>query len=169
MIAPLEAEAIARAALAERLGAGDPLFAPWQHGTVGTVVAVYDVGGPQSYWLVPLVLAERVIGFVRIELGGSVEAMGVTCRGPEMLERCPEVVTGITAAEAMERVRAGGSLAPGDSIAPPRFVHDGPRGREAWLVESASEGVPRMWFFVSSAGLYVRSAGVRHSEDPFID
>lgn len=165
----VEVEAVARAALTERLRAGDPLFAPWQDATVGKAVAVHDVAGPQSYWLVPLVVAGWVIGFVRVGLKGCVEAVGVTCRRRERLKQCPVVATGIPAEEALARVHAEGGLAPDEVLTVPRFVHDGPKGREAWLVESTARGVARRWFFVSSGGIYVRPAGVRHGEDPSVE
>ncbi len=164
-----EIEAIARKELTARIRAGDPLFAPWQDAAVGEAVPVHDVAGPQSYWLVPVVVAARVVGFVRVGLQGCVEAVGVTCRNREELKRCPVVATGIRAEEARARVRAEGGLAPEEVLAEPRFVHDGPRGREVWLVESAVRGAPQRWFFVSSAGLYVRPAGVRHGEDPSVE
>lgn len=169
MIGRDEAEAVARAALAARVRTGDPLLKPWREIAVGAAVAVYDVAGPQSYWLAPLVAGDQTVGFVRVGLNGEIEALGITCRGPTTSQRCPPVASGTEPQEALARARDEGGLAAGEQLAPPRLVHDGPHGREAWLVESTIEGRPYRWFFVTPTGLYIRPAGVRHSEDPFLD
>jgi hypothetical protein len=160
------AEAAAGAALADRRNVGDLLFAAWADAAVGAPVAVHDVAGAQSYWLVPLKVGAKVVGFVRVGAAGGVEAIGLTCRSRAALETCPTVATGLSAAEALARVHAEGGLAAGETLSPPRFVHDGPPGREAWLVESAVGGRPARWFFVTPAGIYARTAGARHRTDP---
>jgi hypothetical protein len=45
------------------------------------------------------------------------------------------------------------------------FVHDGPPGREAWLVPVAVGGgrITR-WIFVSEGGIYERTAGELRAE-----
>ena len=46
-----------------------------------------------------------------------------------------------------------------ESVAEPVFVHDGPIGREAWLVVISSKTRPHRWVFVTKGGHYERAAG----------
>jgi len=139
----------------------DPLLKAWPDPTVGDPELVHDVSGLPSYWLVPLVARNRAIGFVRVDGTGRTMAVGTFCRTPDMIETCPAAVTGITAARAAQLARDQGNLAPDETAAPPRFVHDGPVGREVWLVETSRDGGPHRWLFVGPGGLYERTAGLR--------
>jgi len=47
----------------------------------------------------------------------------------------------------------------GDSALEPVYVHDGPYGREAWLVEVLRNGRPNRWIFVTPAFIYERTCG----------
>ena len=143
----------------------DPILQRWSDLSIGEPAAVCDVAGPPSYWLAPFVKEGRVIGFVRIGADGGTMAVGVTCRTPDNIAACPALVTGISGEEASARVRSEVALVEGEALSTPRFVHDGPPGREAWLVESRVGARPHRWFFVSQAGVYQRPAGVRIGED----
>jgi len=63
----------------------------------------------------------------------------------------------VDAIEAAETV--AGLLAEGETSTEPVFVHDGPPGREAWLVVTRIGDVPARWFFVTPGGVYERPAG----------
>ena len=134
----------------------DPLFAPWSDASLGDPVLVRTIDGRPSYWLVPVERDGRAIGFMRISLAGEVEAAGVRYRDPRRLETAPALVTGIDAGEAA--ARAAAAVPGGDPVGEAIYVHDGPPGREAWMVRlrDASDA-PRI-VFVTPGGTYERGA-----------
>lgn len=147
-----------RGAAAEQahvLATRDALFEPWARSTVGEPVLVRTVTGEPSYWLVPVELGNRAIGFVRVTNEGRAVASGAFYRDPGNLDGAPAVVTGITAAEARERIAE--MLGRDVVVADPVYVHDGPPGREAWLIRvREGDGVTKL-LFVTAAGWYERS------------
>jgi hypothetical protein len=165
----IDADAALRAAIATLRGMqreGDPLLRPWGKLSPGTPVLVHDVAGTPSYWLVPFVAGDRAVAFARVDELGRTMAIGSACRTPGDVSTCPRVVTGISEQEAVAKVRAEGRLVPGETIARTRYVHDGPPGREVWLVATTRDGRPNRWLFVSRAGIYERPAGARIGESP---
>ncbi|MGI8807978.1 MAG: hypothetical protein ACR2KK_09085 [Acidimicrobiales bacterium] len=134
----------------------DPLFEPWAAATIGDPVLVRTVEGEPSYWLVPVELGGRAIGFVRVTGNGRVAAAGVHYRDAQSLVDSPRLVTGIGADEAVEQARAHLAGTAARVMADPVFVHEGPPGREAWrvLVE-VGDGSART-LFVTSGGVYER-------------
>ncbi len=142
----------------------DPLFAPWADASVGDPIVVRSLDGRPSYWLVPIERDGRAIGFVRISLAGEVAAAGARYRDPRRLEAAPRLVTGIDAGEAAARAEAAlpGGTRLGDAI----YVHDGPPGREAWMVRMLDpSGAPRV-VFVTSGGTYERGAAEMPDAEP---
>jgi hypothetical protein len=168
MIAADRAREAAAGALAALAAEGDAMLAPWPALSVGAPVMVGDIAGAPAYWLVPLEapghLGGRVIGAARVDAVGRVMTIGVTCRTPARIADCPRTVTGVTAAEAASAAAA--LLARDETASPPRFVHDGPPGREAWLVETEQGGRPARWITVTQGGAAARPAGARVGEDP---
>jgi hypothetical protein len=159
------AEAAASAALAALVRQRDAMLLPWGEVGTGAPVRVHTPEGAPSYWLVPLVAAARVIGFARVGATGEVAAIGITCRTPGRIEACPRLVTVLSASEALARVR----LVPGETARTPRYVHDGPPGREAWLIETERGGLPHRWIFVTEGGTYDRPAGMPFGSDPLVE
>jgi hypothetical protein len=140
---------------AQVMAARDPLFSPWADATVGEPIVVRTVSGRPSYWLVPMELAGRAIGFVRVSVEGRALAAGALYRDPARPELAPSVVTGITATEARSRVAE--AIGQGALAGDPVYVHDGPPGREAWMVPvQQPDGVSKV-LFVTAAGWYERS------------
>jgi hypothetical protein len=165
----IDGDAARRAALSTLQGMqreGDQLFQPWGKLSAGAPVLVHDVAGTPSYWLVPLVARDRAVAFARVDARGRTMAIGSNCRTPEDISTCPRVVTGISAEEAVARVHAEGRLVPGETVVQTQYVHDGPPGREVWLVVTMLDGRPKRWLFVSRAGLYERPAGALIGENP---
>lgn len=167
-----EAARAAAAAAFAGLRAGDggsssAGFIPWPEASPGTPVAVEDMEGAASYWLVPLEAQGRTVGAVRVDAAGRVMTIGPTCRPPGRIEGCPKVVTLLDAGEAERMARA--ALEPGEAAAPPRFVHDGPPGREGWLVATRRGGRPARWLLVTPGGVAARPAGVRMGDDPGLE
>ncbi|WP_127996368.1 hypothetical protein [Piscinibacter defluvii] len=159
MITAARARAVADDGLRALRGEGDALLAPWPDAAMGDAVLVHALDGAPSYWLVPMVVRGRAVGFARVGADAQLIAIGVTCRSAQALDACPADVTGLSADEALERVRAQGHLAVGEVPGAVRYVHDGPVGREAWLVETRRGGAACRWFFVTPAGHYDRPAG----------
>lgn len=153
------AESAAETELALHLASADPLFEPLRASTIGGAVLVKDILGDPSYWLVPLEIEGRTAGFARVLGSGEVSALGVFYSDPSRIGHCPKLVTGIDAGEASRRAAEAIDFEKGETASEPVFVHDGPRGREAWLIEVAEGGIPRRWIFVTAAFTYERAAG----------
>lgn len=144
-------------ARARTVAAHDASFEPLARSLVGDPVLVRTMAGDPSYWLVPMELEGRAVGFVRVTTEGAAVASGSLLRDPDRLDSAPAVVTGITAVEASERVRA--ALGPDDVPEPPVYVHDGPPGREAWLVRVRERTGATRLLLVTAAGWYERAQG----------
>jgi hypothetical protein len=143
--------AAARAAAEARAAAvadGDRHLADLAGATAGEPVLVRDaIALEPSYWSVPLERDGRVVGFARVSLDGTATAVGVRRGGGP--------VTGVDAATARAMaVDAAGSVDDSDDIGEPVYVHDGPPGREAWLVV-----VEGRRFFITAGGASERPAG----------
>ncbi len=136
---------------AQQLARQDALFASWPRRSSASQCSSTTSGAP-SYWLVPVERVDRAIGFVRVNLDGRASAAGALYRDPERLDEAPRVVTWITADEAQGR--AASEAAPGAVIDDPVYVHDGPPGREAWLVRAQQSDGSSRWLFVTAAGWY---------------
>ena len=92
-----DAEVDVRSAAGERARAvagQDPLFELWARSSVGEPVLVRTVTGAPSYWVVPIELEERAIGFVRVTREGKAVAAGALYREPGRPETAPAAVTG---------------------------------------------------------------------------
>jgi len=137
----------------------DPLFAPWSDATLGQPFLVKNVFKEPSYWLVSVLIQKRVVGFVRVLGTGRVAAIGAFYQDPKQIEACPNIVTGIDAAEASLRAEEKIHPEQGEVASDPVYVHDGPAGREAWLIEVIKEDRPYRWIFVTPAFVYERLAG----------
>ncbi|MBN1235658.1 MAG: hypothetical protein JW999_06360 [Methanotrichaceae archaeon] len=137
----------------------DRLFAPLSAASIGTPFLVRNVFKKPSYWLIPLLMHDRVGGFVRVLGNGRVAHIGTFYHDPSELRDAPLEITGVSAAEASRQATRKIHHDQGESASDPIFVHDGPIGREAWLIEVVREGIPRRWIFVTPAFIYERTAG----------
>ena len=108
----------------------DPELGDWAAAEPGEPVLVHTLAREPSYWLVPLEGAAGLVGFVRVSGDGEPVAGGRLGGGSAS---APHVVTWITAEQAVERAQAEAD--PEAVIARPLYVHDGPPGREGWLVD----------------------------------
>lgn len=128
---------------------------PLREASVGKPVLVRDLRKEPSYWLVPFLVNGKVASFARVLGNGSVAHFGAFNPGDAR-----KVVTGVDADEARKVAASRISPEKGESLAEPVFVHDGPIGREAWLVEVLKDGRPERWIFVvSPSAVYERHAG----------
>lgn len=144
---------------------GDQLYAPWSDATLGQPVLTLDILKQPSYWIIPVLIKERVAGFVRVLGLGEVSAIGTFYRDSKHIISCPTIITGIDISEASRRAKGRIHLEQGEIALEPVFVHDGPPGREAWLIEVTREGKPNRWIFVTPAFIYERQAGTLLDED----
>jgi hypothetical protein len=154
-------------ALASLHAERDSLFAYWPEPAVGAPVMVTDITGTPSYWLVPLEVANRAIGAARVDAQGRVLTIGLICREGTRIEDCPKVVTLLSAEEAAAKART--VLESGEEALPPRFVHDGPPGREAWLIETRLDQQPARWIMVTPGGTTSRRAGEEMGREPGVE
>jgi hypothetical protein len=134
----------------------DPHFAVFAEASLGEPLLVHDVEKRPSYWLVPVVFAAKVIGFVRVSGTGGVAAVGSYCADRSRLPQCPDTVTHIPYDEAERRAALRLDAAAGEVASPPVYVHDGPPGREAWLVETRAHGRRARRIFLTASGAYER-------------
>jgi len=137
----------------------DPLFEILGKAIVGTPIMVNNVKKQPSYWLVPLLRLNKIIGFVRVLLNGKVVHIGTFYQHLTNSEYVPTVITGIHASEASKLAAERIQQDYGVRACEPVFVHDGPIGREAWLVEIIKDSKPIRWIFVTKAFIYERDAG----------
>jgi len=126
---------------------------------VGHPVIVKNLLKRPSYWLVPININQYVAGFIRIHLSSKIISVGTFYRDPGTIKNCPKVVTRITATEALRIAKEKISPKLGETAEDPIFVHDGPIGRETWLIEVIKNDTPIRWIFVTSDGTYERPAG----------
>ena len=160
MISESAAREVAHRALSTHLDERNPLLASWAGLEVSGPRLVSDLNGLPSYWIVPLVCGPHAVGFVRVLSDGVVAAIGVTCRTPETPEACPKPDFTLTAEEVERKFGTEVRLLKGETASPPRLVHDGPIGRETWLIETYLNGLANRWIFVGRAGTYERNARV---------
>lgn len=140
----------AAASIAEQVRS-DPELGHLAMADRGDPVLVRTLTGSPSYWLVPLRAddtTDRIVGFVRVLSNGDVGAVG-RYGGVTPLSLGPDDVVADIA----------DILHDGEVASEPMLVHDGPPGREAWLVATHIGGVPARMFFVTPAGTYQRSWG----------
>jgi hypothetical protein len=156
----------AHGALRSHLIEGDPLFTPWVELEVSDPRLVSDVSGKPSYWAVPLLCGCNTVGFVRVMSDGTVAAIGITCHTPETPEACPVPTFALSPEDVESRFLAESRLQSGEKRTEPKFVHDGPPGREVWLIETRRDGLPSRWIFVGQAGIYERRAGIIFGTGP---
>jgi hypothetical protein len=155
------AEALQRAS-DELLACGvlkERAFALFAGAALGNPVAVRNTRKEFSYWTVPIQVTDHVVGFVRVLDTGAVAAIGSFCQDPALLRQSPREVTGLSSGEALQRARAQIQLAAGETLGEPLYVHDGPPGREAWLIEVLQGHRAIRWVFVTPTFLYERRAG----------
>lgn len=154
-----KASQIAKKEIKSILAEQDPMFALWNNYSLGQAVLVRDILKKPSYWLVPIVVHERSVGFIRIMGSGSVDAIGTSCRDVEDIQSCPMVVTGITKQAALHSVKKECQFKKVETLAEPIFVYDGSIGREAWLIEVLQNKKVIRWIFVTIGGVYERRVG----------
>ena len=137
----------------------DPFFELLKEADVGNPILVKNVRKQPSYWLVPLLKESRMTGFVRVLLNGSVAQLGRYNQNPTKSADDRAEITEISGSEASRVAEQRIRKELGESGTEPVFVHDGPIGREAWLVEVTRDSKPIRWIFVTNGQVYERSAG----------
>lgn len=120
----------------------------------GAPEPVVGLDGSLDYWLVAGYRDGLVLAVARVLPDGQLATVG-GLRAPA--DDAAHAVTGLSSAGARRRAA---QLGPdGGSVAEPVLVHDGPRGREAWLLTlTAADGSSRH-VFATGAGEYEQRAG----------
>lgn len=137
----------ARGSLVAHQAAGDPVTGEWREAALSDPVLVCSTTRAPSYWLVPVVVGGGVVGALRVDEQARVAAI-------ERFARPQATVTGLDATEVRARVREHLGSVRGAVMGDPVFVHEGPPGREAWMVEVHVPGKPQRRLFVTAAGVY---------------
>jgi hypothetical protein len=136
----------------------DPLYGPLKDTTAGDPILVRNVFRQPTYWIVPLLKKTRIAGFVRVLLNGKVAHLGIFNTSGRSKNNNP-VITGVELSEAYKLATEKIRKELGESASEPVFVHDGPIGKEAWLVEVSIDDKPNRWIFVTGELVYERRAG----------
>jgi hypothetical protein len=133
-ITAAEANAKATSYLAALLDDRDRMIGPWLSASTGDPLRVRTVEHAPSFWLVPVVQRDRVLGHVEIGPDGVVWGHTYFYFRPDELNECPAVVTRISESEAVEHSKGIRASYPDANFGEPVFVHDGPRNRLAWMI-----------------------------------
>jgi hypothetical protein len=158
-----EAKEIAMDVMARNKDPEDPVFSRWSGSIAGRPLLVRTLSQDPSYWIVPLTKGGIPIGFIRILGTGRVVHMGIVHQESDAHRENREI-TGMTRREIEQRVARRFTIHRGEILSRPVFVHDGPVGREAWLVIVSSQSVPTRWLFITPSFEYERPAGTAGNE-----
>jgi hypothetical protein len=131
---------------------------------VGTPFLVRTVDEKPFYWKVPVVLNEKVMGFVDVEMNGKVPRYG--CRGclyspyydPDNINNCSSTVTISTIEEAKELAKNITDKYSDAVVSEPIYVYDdtGCCSGEAWMLKIEKDGKIISRAFVSGYYAYER-------------
>jgi hypothetical protein len=132
------------------LPGGDDTPTPGEPERVGTP------DGALGYYLVPDRRDGGVVAVARVLPNGRVASVA---RLAAPTVDCAAAVTGLSAAQSLALAddvarRHGGTL-----VGEPCLVHDGPVGREAWLLVVQGPDDERHWVFATGGGTYARKPG----------
>lgn len=117
---------------------------------------VKDLEGNPSYWLVPMALEDRLVGFLRLGLEGELLAYGRFGQARQLRDFPPlSYLSGETANREIRKA-FGDSY---EEISPPQLVHDGPVDRIAWLFRGRSVDGARVLLFWTFGTSYSRPEG----------
>ena len=132
---------------------------------VGTPFLVRTVDEKPFYWKVPVVLNEKVIGFIDVKMNGKVPRYG--CRGClyspyydlHNIDNCSSVVTISTVEEAKELAKNITDKYRDAVVSEPIYVYDdtGPCAGEAWMLKIEKDGKIISRAFVSGYYAYEKS------------
>jgi len=137
----------------------DPMFEPWKQSVLGDPILVRTVEEEPSYWSVPVILKEKVIGFIDIEGDGTISRYGHFYESPDNLSECPTTLTRITAEEVVELAEEITVKYPDAEVSKPIFVHDGAKSKIAWMLKIEKKGEIISRVFVSGRYVYERKEG----------
>jgi hypothetical protein len=160
MIPAPQALAVARSYFASLLRHDDSsMISPWREAALGDPVLVRTVELEDSFWIVPVERRGQALGYISIGPGGQVLGHAYLYRDPNDLSACPPLATRISAKEARELADDLLKTYSGARFSDPVFVHDGPHGRLAWMIEVRVEGELVSRVFVTPGHAYERRTG----------
>jgi hypothetical protein len=117
---------------------------------------VKDLEGNPSYWLVPVALEDRLLGFLRLGLEGDLIAYGRFGQAQQLRDFPSLSYLSRETADTEIRQAFGDSY---EEISPPQLVHDGPVDRIAWLSRGRSVDGTRALLFWTFGTSYSRPEG----------
>jgi hypothetical protein len=105
----------------------------WKKAILGEAFLVRDIELEPVFWIVPVELGERVLGHINLGLDGCLMGHVYFNVSPDDLECLPEVVTRLSAKEALKQAKD--FVGTRDvKLGEPVYVYDKFRGWLAWLV-----------------------------------
>lgn len=153
--APSQAEratVIASAGLAfAALPGGRPGLVPGEPELVHALEPAPDAAS--GYWLVPGLSDGAIVAVARVLRDGRVATVASL---PAPAQDCAEAVTGLSARQMAAMADAVARTHGGRAQQNPILVHDGPVGREAWLLPVESSAGATLLVFATAGGTYVR-------------
>ncbi len=159
-ISKKEAGEIAEWRFKKSIQEDDPVFKSWEQSTLGDPILVRTLEEEPSYWIVPVIFQEKVIGFIVIEGDGKIPRYGVFgCGKPDNLSACPSVITFITTEEAIILAKNITAKYPDAKISAPIFVHEEEKSKTAWMLKLEKKGKIISRVFVAGSYVYERVPG----------
>lgn len=137
----------------------DPMIEPWKQSILGEPVMVKTLEEKPSYWTVPVILKDKVIGFIDVGRDKTVSRYGQFYETPDNLSSCPYVITFTTPEEAKELTKEIISKYSDAKISEPIFVHDGAESKTAWMLKVEKGDKITNRIFVSGRYVYERKEG----------
>jgi hypothetical protein len=128
-------------------------------------VLVRDLDLNPSYWLVPIAVEDRLVGFLRLGLDGDLLAYGRFGQA-QALDAFPPLAY-LSQETAGREIRA--AFGPGyQAITSPQLVHDGPVDRIAWMAIGRSLDGVEMRLFWTFGTTYQRPLGEKPAGNRFL-
>jgi hypothetical protein len=122
-------------------------------GTSEKPLLVTDLDDSPSYWLIPIALEDRLLGFLRLGLQGDLLAYGRFGQG-QLVRDFPHLSYLTEGTAYREMQKAFGSSH--EDIGPPHLVHDGSSERIAWLSRGRSPNGVKVLLFWTFGTSYSR-------------
>jgi hypothetical protein len=155
-----EAREIAEWRFRKSIQEDDPVFKSWEQSTLGDPILVRTLEEEPSYWTVPVIFKEKVIGFIDIDRNESIPRYGIFgCGKTDNLSACPSVLTFTTPEEAVELAKNITAKYPDAKVSAPIFVHGDEKGHTAWMLKVEKEEKIISRVFVAGNNVYERREG----------
>ncbi len=156
----VESEKIAKSKFNEIIQENNSMVVLWKQSILGDPILVKTLEESPSYWSVPVIYKEKVIGFIDIEGDRTISKYGFFYENPDNLSNCPSILTITTSEEALNLAKNITDNYPGAKISDPVFIHDGAKSKTAWMLKLEMNDKIITRVFVAGNYVYERTEEV---------